>query len=121
MADAAVAERITNGTLASAEAASSVASALAPEARASVDRDPALFGRALAKAAAGAALNPMVVVAAGVDRDHATVAAELVALVRDEIGTVAFFKDARIVSALPKTRSGKILRRTISNVGDGEP
>jgi propionyl-CoA synthetase len=61
-----------------------------------------------------------VVLRAGVDRDHATVAAELVAMVRNEIGPVAFFKDARIVNALPKTRSGKILRSTISKMGDGE-
>jgi propionyl-CoA synthetase len=62
-----------------------------------------------------------VVLKAGVERDHATVAAELVALVRDEIGPVAFFKDARVVNALPKTRSGKVLRGTISKMADGEP
>ena len=62
-----------------------------------------------------------VVLKAGVERDHATVAAELVARVRDEIGPVAFFKDARIVGALPKTRSGKVLRGTISKMADGEP
>jgi propionyl-CoA synthetase len=62
-----------------------------------------------------------VVLKAGVERDHAVVTAELVALVRDEIGPVAFFRDARIVSALPKTRSGKILRGTISKMADGEP
>jgi propionyl-CoA synthetase len=61
-----------------------------------------------------------VVLKAGVDRDPSTVAAELVALVRNEIGPVAFFKDARVVNALPKTRSGKILRATISKMADGE-
>ncbi len=62
-----------------------------------------------------------VVLKAGVQRDDATVATELVALVRDEIGPVAFFKDARVVNALPKTRSGKVLRGTISKMADGEP
>ena len=62
-----------------------------------------------------------VVLKLGVERDHDTIAAELVALVRDEIGPVAFFKDARIVRALPKTRSGKVLRGTISKMADGEP
>ena len=57
----------------------------------------------------------------GVQRDDATVATELVALVRDEIGPVAFFKDARVVNALPKVCSGKVLRGTISKMADGEP
>ncbi|MEE6530787.1 hypothetical protein VWM68_11155, partial [Campylobacter coli] len=35
----------------------------------------------------------------------------VVALVRQEIGAVASFKIATVVSALPKTRSGKILRK----------
>ena len=49
-----------------------------------------------------------------------TIAAELVARVRDEIGPVASFKQVRIVRALPKTRSGKILRGTIRKMADGE-
>src|SRR5690348_10456568 len=40
-------------------------------------------------------------------------AAELVQLVRDEIGAVACFKLVDVVAALPKTRSGKILRKTM--------
>ena len=39
---------------------------------------------------------------------------------RDRIGPVAAFKDARIVSRLPKTRSGKILRGTLRKIADGE-
>ena len=41
----------------------------------------------------------LVVLKAGVDRPEAEIAAELVALVRDRIGPVAAFKDARIVPA----------------------
>jgi polyhydroxyalkanoate synthase subunit PhaC len=65
--EAAVAKSTTNGTAPSAEAASSAASALAPEAGALVDLDPALFGRALAKAAAGAARHPTAAAGAGID------------------------------------------------------
>ena len=52
----------------------------------------------------------LVVLKAGVNRPEAEIAAELVALVRERIGPVAAFKDARVVPRLPKTRSGKILR-----------
>jgi propionyl-CoA synthetase len=43
-----------------------------------------------------------------------------VALVREQIGPVASFKHAQIVSALPKTRSGKVLRGTMRNMADGQ-
>ncbi len=61
------------------------------------------------------------VVKSGVDRAAAAIAAELVALVRERIGPVAAFKDARQVAKLPKTRSGKILRACIRRIADGEP
>ena len=38
---------------------------------------------------------------------------ELVSIIRKEIGAVACFRKSAIVSRLPKTRSGKILRKTI--------
>src|SRR5450759_2760470 len=63
-ANAALAESTTNGTAAYAEAARHAASALAPEVGA-FDLDPALFGRALARAAAGAARRPAAVAEAG--------------------------------------------------------
>ncbi len=62
----------------------------------------------------------LVVLKAGAARDEAAVAAELVALVRERIGPVAAFKDARVVKRLPKTRSGKILRGTIRALADGQ-
>jgi propionyl-CoA synthetase len=61
-----------------------------------------------------------VVLKAGVDRDHDEIGGELVALVRERIGPVASFKTARVVPALPKTRSGKTLRGTIRKMADGE-
>ena len=63
----------------------------------------------------------LVVLKSGVERAEAEVAAELVALVRERIGPVAAFKDARVVPRLPKTRSGKILRATMRSIADGEP
>ena len=48
-------------------------------------------------------------------------AAELVKLVRDQIGPVASFRDVTILDRLPKTRSGKILRKTMRQIVDGEP
>ncbi len=60
-----------------------------------------------------------VVLKAGVDRDPAVVEAELVARVRDQIGAVAALREVSVVPALPKTRSGKILRRTMRQIADG--
>ncbi len=61
-----------------------------------------------------------VVLKAGADRDPDDVRAELVRMVRDEIGAVAALKDVAVVGGLPKTRSGKILRRTMREIADGK-
>lgn len=45
---------------------------------------------------------------------------ELVALIRNQIGAIACFQEALTVKRLPKTRSGKILRKTIRQLADGE-
>ncbi len=60
-----------------------------------------------------------VVLKAGVDRDEDELRAELVQLVRDQIGAVASLRDVAVVAALPKTRSGKILRKTMRGIADG--
>jgi len=62
----------------------------------------------------------LLVLNAGVSRDPAEIAAEAVQHVRDRIGPVAAFKHCTVVSRLPKTRSGKILRATMRSVADGE-
>jgi propionyl-CoA synthetase len=62
----------------------------------------------------------LVVLKAGVNRDQADIAKELVKLVRDQIGPVAAFKLVAVVDRLPKTRSGKILRGTMKKIADGE-
>jgi propionyl-CoA synthetase len=61
----------------------------------------------------------LVVVKAGVEIVPAALAAELVARVRARIGPVAAFQRVDVVAALPKTRSGKILRRTMREIADG--
>ena len=60
------------------------------------------------------------VLKSGVDRPHADITVELVALVRERLGPVASFKTVAIVDALPKTRSGKTLRATIRQIADGD-
>jgi len=62
-----------------------------------------------------------VVLKAGHAVDHAELARDLVTLVREHIGPVAAFKDVVVVERLPKTRSGKILRKNIRQLVDGEP
>jgi propionyl-CoA synthetase len=61
-----------------------------------------------------------VVLKAGIDQDPDELAKELVAQVRDEIGAVAAFRDVTVVDGLPKTRSGKILRKTMREIADGK-
>ncbi|AIJ25566.1 propionyl-CoA synthetase [Amycolatopsis methanolica] len=64
-----------------------------------------------------------VVLKAGVDGDdegyRRQLRDELVGLVRDRIGAVASLKQVTVVAALPKTRSGKILRKTMRGIADG--
>ena len=74
----------------------------------------------MADALKGQAPLGLVVLKAGATRSEGDVARELVALVRERIGPVAAFKEARVVARLPKTRSGKILRGTIRKIADGE-
>merc|ERR1740117_1888644 len=51
----------------------------------------------------------------------AAIPGEVVGLVREQIGAVAALRQAVVVSALPKTRSGKILRKVIRQIADNEP
>ncbi|MDQ3592307.1 MAG: propionyl-CoA synthetase [Actinomycetota bacterium] len=62
-----------------------------------------------------------VVLKAGADDvDPDELQRELVAAVRDEIGAVAAFRTVVVVPGLPKTRSGKILRRSMRDLADGK-
>ncbi|GAA1928142.1 propionyl-CoA synthetase [Nocardioides marmoribigeumensis] len=67
----------------------------------------------------GQAPRGFVVLKAGVESDPEEVKRELVAMVRDEVGPVAAFREVDVVPGLPKTRSGKILRKTMREIADG--
>jgi len=54
------------------------------------------------------------------ERHDEELVAELVRMVREQLGAIACFKEAVVVERLPKTRSGKILRGTIRHIADGE-
>jgi propionyl-CoA synthetase len=73
----------------------------------------------VADAVKGQLPRGFVVLKAGADIDEGTLRAELVAAVRREIGPVAAFRHVSVVEGLPKTRSGKILRRTMRGVANG--
>ncbi|BBZ08790.1 propionyl-CoA synthetase [Mycolicibacterium doricum] len=58
-----------------------------------------------------------VVLKTGADAEG--IEAQLVATVRDYIGAVAALRQVDVVPALPKTRSGKILRKTMRGIAEG--
>jgi propionyl-CoA synthetase len=62
----------------------------------------------------------LVVLKTGTDMAADAVQAELVAMVREQIGPVAALRQVDVVAALPKTRSGKILRGTMRGIADGQ-
>jgi propionyl-CoA synthetase len=62
----------------------------------------------------------LAVLSSNVQREPATIVRELVQLVRDKIGAVASLKQVLLVKRLPKTRSGKVLRKTMRKIADGE-
>ncbi|WP_373188173.1 propionyl-CoA synthetase [Halopseudomonas sp.] len=62
----------------------------------------------------------LVVLKNGVQIDQQQLAGELTAMVRKEIGALACFQHSLIVQRLPKTRSGKILRRILRQIASGE-
>lgn len=56
----------------------------------------------------------------GVETEEEVLEKELVAMVRKEIGPIACFNRAIVVQRLPKTRSGKILRKLLRQIADGK-
>lgn len=61
-----------------------------------------------------------VVMKDGRQETEAQLEQELVSLIREKIGAVAYFRNVLLVKRLPKTRSGKILRKTIRHIADGD-
>jgi len=62
-----------------------------------------------------------IVLKSGVSKSSREIEDEVVALVRERIGPVAAFKRVVTVARLPKTRSGKILRSTMTKIADNVP
>ena len=62
-----------------------------------------------------------VVLKDGFDLTEETLEQELIQMVRKEVGPVAAFKRAIVVKRLPKTRSGKILRKIMRAIADDKP
>lgn len=62
----------------------------------------------------------IVVTKAGVEKSESEIEKEIVKLVREKIGAVASLKNVMVVNRLPKTRSGKILRKLIRTMLDGK-
>lgn len=56
----------------------------------------------------------------GQNIDENTLEQQSIALIREQIGAVAFYRNTILVKRLPKTRSGKILRKIIRQMADGE-
>jgi propionyl-CoA synthetase len=52
--------------------------------------------------------------------DEKTIEHDIVKAVQDEVGHIASLKHVLVVPQLPKTRSGKLLRRTMRAMYDGE-
>ena len=52
--------------------------------------------------------------------DTSHIEAELIKTVRNQIGAVASFKKVVVVKRLPKTRSGKVLRKTMKHIINGD-
>ncbi|MEL6649911.1 MAG: propionyl-CoA synthetase [Bacteroidota bacterium] len=63
----------------------------------------------------------LIVLQAGVSTPAETIAQELIQSVRETVGPVAYFKKVLVADRLPKTRSGKILRKIMRCIADGTP
>jgi propionyl-CoA synthetase len=74
----------------------------------------------LADALRGQVPVGLVVLKDGYALPEAQLEQELVAAVRQRIGALACFRQVLAVPRLPKTRSGKILRKTLRQLADGE-
>ena len=61
-----------------------------------------------------------IVLKAGVTKDAEEIKTELVQMVRAQIGPIACYKQTAVVTRLPKTRSGKILRGTMRAIAAGK-
>ncbi len=61
----------------------------------------------------------LVVLKSGVTRSSEEISNELIKRVRDQLGAVVSLRQVDVVAALPKTRSGKVLRKNMRSIADG--
>jgi propionyl-CoA synthetase len=78
----------------------------------------AVFG--VSDALKGEVPRGFVVLKAGVTVDPDEIAAQLAQMIRDRIGAIATLSSLDVVPGLPKTRSGKILRKTMRGIANGK-
>jgi propionyl-CoA synthetase len=62
----------------------------------------------------------LLVLKAGENISEDELVSQLVQMVREQVGAVAFFKQAFVVQRLPKTRSGKVLRAVLRKIAASE-
>jgi propionyl-CoA synthetase len=62
----------------------------------------------------------LVVTKLGTEIEHYQLEQETIKLVRQQIGAVTSLRNVVIVQRLPKTRSGKILRKLMRSITDGD-
>ncbi|WP_043526134.1 propionyl-CoA synthetase [Litchfieldella xinjiangensis] len=62
----------------------------------------------------------LVILKDGSTADELELEQALIGLVRERIGAIACFKQVLVVDRLPKTRSGKILRKLLRHIADGK-
>ncbi|NOT97470.1 MAG: AMP-binding protein, partial [Sideroxydans sp.] len=62
----------------------------------------------------------LVVLKSGAAIDDAVLQKELVSRVREAIGAITCYKDTVVLARLPKTRSGKTLRKTLNKIVNGQ-
>jgi len=74
----------------------------------------------VADAIKGQIPKAFVVLKSGAQVDAEVLRKEIVALVRKEVGPVAALNEVVVVPGLPKTRSGKVLRKTMRGIADGK-
>jgi propionyl-CoA synthetase len=74
----------------------------------------------VADAIKGQIPKAFVVLKSGAQIDAEELRKEIVALVRKEVGPVAALNEVVRVPGLPKTRSGKVLRKTMRGIADGK-
>lgn len=63
----------------------------------------------------------LVVLNSGCQSSMSDIQKEIIQMVRDRIGAVAYLKEVVEVKRFPKTRSGKILRATLRKIADSQP